>query len=830
MIMGNDIAEQKRVKDALQVSEIRYRRLFETAQDGILLLDADSGQITDVNPFLTDLIGCSKEELLNKRLWDIGFFKDINKSRNIFLELKNKRYVRYEDLPLETKDGRSIDVEFVSNVYQVDDKKVIQCNVRDITDRKRIEKALQESEERYRAFFSTSRDCVFITSVDGRWVDLNDVAVQFLGYDNREDLLKVEIRDLYLNPDERTRHILAINKKGYIQDYPVNLRKKDGTSIDTLITSVARKDSTGGIIGYQGTIRDVTERKRAEEAIQNKDLLLGGVAVVTNTLLIEMNLNIAINETLELLGAATGVDRVYISEINESELGKHLSGRIFQWTRDSTTSPINNSNLYKSLCRVEMSRWHEMLSTGHPINGLVREFPESEMAILQSQNIKSILAIPIMIGSQFWGFIGFDDCRSERIWTGLEVSILLATAASIGGAVARKRAEDELIKAKEAAISADKAKSDFLANMSHEIRTPMNAVIGLTDLLQGTDLTREQHEFVEIIRSSGDSLLSVINEILDFSKIDSGKMELEFRPFGLKSCIEASLDLVRSRASEKSLYLSYTIDDGTPLAIMGDPIRLQQILANILSNAVKFTDKGEISVLISGKELENPCYEMYFAVKDTGIGIPEDKMSRLFQSFTQIDSSTTRKYGGTGLGLAITKKFVELMGGKIWVESQLGKGSTFNFTILADATFIKPASSRKTEARQDRDNEEERTNVLRILLAEDNPVNQMVMLKLLNKLGYRADVAANGTEVLHSLELQPYDLILMDVQMPEMDGFEATRAIRKRWGPAGQPKIIAITAYALKSDREKCLAAGMDDYISKPVKLEELRTVLESYG
>jgi CheY-like chemotaxis protein len=220
---------------------------------------------------------------------------------------------------------------------------------------------------------------------------------------------------------------------------------------------------------------------------------------------------------------------------------------------------------------------------------------------------------------------------------------------------------------------------------------------------------------------------------------------------------------------------------------------------------------------------------MCFSVKDTGIGIPEDKMSRLFQSFTQIDSSTTRRYGGTGLGLAITKKLVDMMGGKIWAESQLGKGSTFHFTILAGVAITKP-TSKEAETRQESDIVEDRTPVLRILVAEDNPVNQMVLLKMLNKLGYQADVASNGREVLLSLELQPYDLILMDVQMPEMDGFEAARAIRKLSAYADQPKIIAITAYALKGDREKCLAAGMDDYISKPVKLEELKAVLESYG
>ncbi len=530
----------------------------------------------------------------------------------------------------------------------------------------------------------------------------------------------------------------------------------------------------------------------------------------------------------------------------------------------------------------------------------------------------------------------------------------------------RKKMEENLRDAKDIAEAATLAKSQFLANMSHEIRTPLNAVVGMTSMLLETKLDEEQRDFVETVRTSSDALLSVINDILDFSKIEAGKLELENQPFHLRQCLEEAIDIVAPHAAGKALDLVYDIGDDVPRVIVGDVARLRQILVNLVGNAVKFTDTGEVVVHIGNGGLieeETTRCMIEISVRDTGIGIPHDRLNRLFKSFSQVDASTTRRFGGTGLGLAITSKLVELMGGRIWVDSTVGTGSTFFVTILfevgqAPEQDREPAEmvrltgrralviddnqtnrrilthqlqswglqteqagggkealeciggdrsfdlvvldmrmpemdglevAREIRSRlpengpllvmltsigqridrqegallnacltkpvkpsqlfdvitdlfyQDEEGEyglsEEEQNPLgdhfaamhplRILLAEDNTVNQKVALRMLAKLGYRVDVAANGLEVIAALERQPYDLILMDIQMPEMDGLEATQRIRKRWRNQQPPlRIIAMTAYAFKADLDLCMAAGMDGYVSKPIRMEGLVEVL----
>jgi signal transduction histidine kinase/ActR/RegA family two-component response regulator len=564
------------------------------------------------------------------------------------------------------------------------------------------------------------------------------------------------------------------------------------------------KDADGKITGVVHVLIDISARNRAERALKESERRLADIIefLPDATFVVDKNGKvISWNRAIEKI---TGVEAELILGKGDYEYSLPFYG-------ERRPTLIDMAKGIDPKIDPEFEKKYENLKRDEENNSLVGE----AYMPLQGKGDAYLLGSASALydsNGDYWGAIE-----------------------SIRDITDRKRVEEELQRSKEMAESATRAKSEFLANMSHEIRTPMNAVIGLTELLmdeKDEKLTSAQRECVEMIRISGDTLLSIINNILDLTKIEANMTELEHRPIDVKGCIESSMDLVSGSVGDKRIKFSYKIEENVPQFIMGDPTRLCQILINLLNNALKFTEQGEIAVSVSSTNLDEGGYEIHFAVKDTGIGIPEDKMPRLFRSFSQVDASTARKYGGTGLGLAISKKLTEMMNGRMWVESAVGVGSVFHFTIRADPIIGEPLDLSKPDnlyahGKQKIKDLERSNSELNILLAEDNEVNQIVTKKMLSKLGYNADVASSGIEALKALEKKKYDLVFMDVQMPEMDGLEAAREIRRRW-PEGGPKIIAVTASALKGDQEMCLAAGMDGYIMKPTKIEAIREALQA--
>ncbi len=784
----------------------------------------------------------------------------------------------------------------------------------DITERKQAEEtlraaqeALRVSEERYSTIFNRAGIGIVFANTHGFMVESNPALQQMLGYTGSE-LRNMTIADIsFFSDDHEEQHVTQEAMAGLHDGYRLErrYRRKDGRDIWGSLTVTLVRDTAGEIRYTVATIQDVTERKRAEETLRKSQ---------------------ARNEALISL----------------------LPDMLFRLKSDGTYLDFRGTS-------------GAMISHDSFIGKTVMEVMPSTLAQQMMHHIDEALRTGKLQVFEYQMVVrGEVQDYEARIVVGGDGDVLTI----VRDVTERKRFETELRHAKEAAEAANYAKSAFLANMSHEIRTPLNAVIGMTGLMLDTQLTPDQREFAETIRTSGDTLLSLINDILDFSKIEAGRLSLEYQPFDLRDCIEDSLDLVAPGAADKGLDLAYAIEDHTPATLMGDITRVRQIMVNLLSNAVKFTEKGEVVVTANSQHVKEDLHEIHIAVQDTGIGIPQDRLDRLFQSFSQVDASTTRRYGGTGLGLAISKRLAEIMGGEIWVESAPDVGSTFHVTIRAQAVptprrvylrGLQPQLSGKCVLVVD-DNEinrrillhqlrswgmlatavesgeiameyirrsqtydvaildmhmpgmdgaqlalaihalPERCNLplvlltslgrregnlgefasyltkpvkpsqlydvlmsilaqqmgpvpgeeaphsnaprldphmalehpLRILLAEDNLVNQKVAVRILERLGYRADVAANGMEVIEALERQTYDVVLMDVQMPELDGVEATSAIRRYWPKWQQPSIIAMTANALAGDREEYLESGMDDYISKPVRPEALISALRA--
>jgi PAS domain S-box-containing protein len=784
-------------------------------------------------------------------------------------------------------------------------------------------KELEKSERRYESLFRHNPDGVYSLDLKGRFLTANAAAEKISGY-RAEDLRQKRFADLVVEEDVgRASDHFERAVRGEAQNYDVAITNNEGRNLELNLTNIPIVVDEE-VVGIYGIAKDVTERKHAEGA-QSKL-----ASIVENS--VDAIDSKTLDGTITSLNPAA--ERLY--GYTEEELkGKHVS---------VLTPP---------------DRLDEMIE-------ILQKVGRGE-TISQHESVRVCRD-----GSRIPVSLTFSPLRDSR-------GDIVGVSAIARDITERKRYEQELRQAKEEAEAASRAKSEFVANMSHEIRTPMNGVIGMTGLLLDTDLSPEQREYAETIRISSENLLTIINDILDFSKVEAGSMELETIDFDLQTVVEETVDLLAEQIHAKGLELANLIEQGVPTALRGDGGRIRQILVNLLGNAVKFTEEGEVLLRVSLDEDKGGEAVVRFEIKDTGIGMSEEQCSRIFQSFSQADASTTRRYGGTGLGLAISKQLVEMMGGELGAESELGKGSSFWFTarlekqpegaprqvpdprtdlhglrvlvvddnetnrkivheqvtswgmgngmaqdgegalkrlrsaaekgepydlaildlsmpgmdgmelahrIKTDPTIsstrlilltslglrgeaaqakkvgfsaylTKPVrQSRLYDAiatvmslhegkdqtpeheapvvtrhslEEPKEHTRERLARIHVLVAEDNAVNQKVAVRMLEKLGYRAAVAANGLEAVAALSHIPYAAVLMDVQMPEMDGYEATAEIRRREGSERHTPIIAMTANAMQGDREKALEAGMDDYVPKPVKAEELEAVLKRW-
>ncbi len=581
----------------------------------------------------------------------------------------------------------------------------------------------------------------------------------------------------------------------------------------------ATRDSKGEISEIRGFIQDVTELRQQQAVEQRAALLLGEIKKASETLLVDTNFDHAFQEAIQLASNAIGASHAWVFRHLETEEGQvaRLVTPI-----DATRVGSKERILLKRGVNYEkfgLKVWLERIQQGESLSYRLHELPEKEREVLSFFNVMSVMVLPVFVDKKFWGFIGFDDLSQERQWSVLEENILRGFCNALGGAISQQLTQSTLREAKELAEQATQTKSNFLSNISHEIRTPMNAIIGLTELMLPDEEDPQKLEYLEAVRFSADNLLRLINDLLDLSKIEADKIELSEEVFNLKEQLlhfERTLGYI---ARDKSLQISLEMEEPLPRLLKGDTVRLSQILLNLGSNAVKFTHAGKIEIKVSCKQTTAEKQLLRIEISDTGIGIDANKIERIFDRFEQAEKYTSRKFGGTGLGLTITQKLVKLMGGKIEVKSIPGKGSVFTVNIP-----FAQVSDPNREVTDPQTLAIQSLSGYTVLLVEDNHINIMLASRLLKKWDCTFEVAENGLDALYALQKTKFNLILLDIQMPVMNGFELIAKVR-----SGEIRedirripVIALTADAFEDTKTKADALGFDDFITKPIKSLEL--------
>jgi PAS domain S-box-containing protein len=776
----------------------RYRAVFKAAREAVYFRDPD-GRLQEINQAGLDLFGYSRKEMAGLQVRDT--YENPADFKQLQRELGEKGAVKDFEARLIRKDGKVMDCLITAFEVRDDQGRLIgfQGILQDISGQKQARRELEISHQRFSDLAELTGEWIWEVDPAGNYTFSNSQVEKILGYKEGE-ILGRPIYDFF-HPREREELQVAafkvmVDRQPFKEFVYRSLHRSGG--LRWLSTNgLPLFDGEGKFGGYRGSNRDVTSWVQAREALVAANEMADYIRRVVPSGLFTVDTHRRVTSWNDQAAQITGYGP-------EEILGQEC--RLF------ALSPCEE---HCGLLSPEIPK---------PIHGRECTIRRKDGAIRFIR--KNVNLLKDMTGTVIGGIESFEDMTEHK-------EALEALQRAKEEEVSLNRELSEAIeRAQHMAVQAEAAnasKSQFLANMSHEIRTPMNGIIGFSSLLLETPLTDEQREYVEIITASGSQLLNLLNDILDFSKIEAGKMTVEQAPFDLGRVLKEVIDLASIKAREKGLAVRMDFPDQAPREVVGDSLRLRQVLTNLIGNAVKFTEKGRIQIRVEFRETEdkNPTY--YFAVEDAGPGIPLDRQKAVFEKFIQVDGSVTRQHGGTGLGLTISKELVELMGGKIGLESAPGQGSLFWFTLPLKKGADWDSGAIREPAR-DIPTINFSGRGMKILVAEDQPVNQQLARKMLEQLGCRVTLAGNGREAVRCVENGMYDLVFMDCQMPEMDGYEAVGRIRSLGVPGKDLPVIAMTAHVMAEDRERCLAAGMDGYLGKPIRKDELAAILAQWS
>ncbi|MBU1003211.1 MAG: PAS domain S-box protein [Proteobacteria bacterium] len=779
--ISRDIRDRKRAEDALRTSEERYRRLFEDSALGILVIDAQTS-IIDWNKAATQILGYAREEMLGVQLPAFIHPEDL---QTFSVQEVLRKSAQLDSLTLERryrhKDGRYIPVQIsVKRIPNTDQRLIM---FQDITESKQTKAELEEFHLLLTAMTDNMMDMLWAKDTQGRYLYANkaicegllhcdDISPQgqtdvFFALRQREMGQRHTFGELCFDSD---KVVLDSNRPGrFVEDGLVR-----GKYLALDVQKSPLHDRSGKLIGTVGTGRDITEKLERELALTKS------------------------RQELQLTLDATN-DSIWSYDIPTDTV--HTSPKILD------ILGYGEGEISPEDCLADANL--------HPADIPLRD--RKLKAYIQGENPEYVAEFRLRAKDNSWKWIYSRGSIVARDDHGIPLRIIGAHT----DITELKTIQEDLQRAKETAENATKAKSEFLANMSHELRTPLNGIFGMLQLIQSTELDAEQREYAETGLATGRSLMAIINDVLDFSKLESGLVDIAHEPFDLRACLNMVMNNFTVQTREKGLHLELHIDDDVPMNLVGDGGRLRQILFNLVGNAVKFTENGRVDVhlMVLPLATKDSDLRLLFSIEDTGIGIPDNQMLRVFEAFTQADGAYTRRFSGTGLGLGIVRKLISHMNGSLSVESEVGQGTCVHFVLPFDRFNTAPQLTPPATATRSR-------RLLRILLVEDELVNQMAARMFLTRHGHQVTCAANGRIALEQLKLAEFDCVLMDVQMPEMDGLTATRTIRKSNKPYRHIPIIAMTAHAMHKDKNIFLAAGMNGYIAKPVDLNELEKIL----